>query len=116
MNSRFKTMLRGKTKPGVMNKTEAAYGERLELLKRAGEVLWYAYEAITLKLAKDTRYTPDYMVMDKNGFLALHECKGYWDDKAKVKIKVASALFPFQFIAVKKLPKKDGGNWEVEEF
>lgn len=116
MNTRFSTMLRGRSKPGTMNKTEADYAQALELQKIAGEVLWYAYEAITFKLANDTRYTPDFAVMDKEGFLECHECKGYWDDKAKVKIKVAASLFPCRFIAIRKLTKKSGGGWEVEEY
>lgn len=114
--SRFNVMLRGRAKPGVMNKTEAAYDAHLRLLEGAGEILWRKYEALTLKLAPDTRYTPDFVVMDKDGFLECHEVKGFWDDKARVKIKVAADKFPFRFIAVKAKPKKAGGGWEVEDF
>ena len=116
MRSPFKTTFRGRSKPGTMNKTEAAYGDRLELQRSAGEVLWYRYEGITLKLAQDTRYTPDFVVMNREGILECHEVKGFWRDDAKVKIKVASSIYPFIFIAVKMKPKKDGGGWEVETF
>jgi hypothetical protein len=33
-----------------------------------------------------------------------------------VKIKVAADLYPFRFIAVQALPKKEGGGWRVETF
>lgn len=106
----------GRLKTGAMNKTEASYGQRLELLKASGEVLWYAFEGVKLRLADNTFYTPDYAVMRSNGELEVHEVKGFWSDDARVKIKVAAALFPFRFIAIKALPKKAGGGWSVEEF
>ena len=113
--SRFKLMLQGKTKPGVMNKLESSYADLLRLQEIAGEVLWWRYEGLKFKLAPDTFYTPDFAVMTATGFLECHEVKGYWDDKARVKIKLAADQFPFQFIAVKKLSKKWGG-WEFERF
>lgn len=106
----------GRLKPGVMNGTESAYAALLESRKAAGEVAWYAFEAITFKLADDTRYTPDFVVMLVSGRLQAHEVKGHWVDDAKVKIKVAAALFPVEFIAMKRVPKKLGGGWAAEEF
>lgn len=99
-----------------MNKTEAAYSDHLELLKRAGEVAWYAFEAVKLRLADNTFYTPDFAVMAKDGVIELHEVKGFWQDDARVKIKVAADKYPFRFIAVKANAKKDGGGWQREEF
>jgi hypothetical protein len=71
---------------------------------------------MTLKLAKDTRYTPDFMVMNANGEMEAHECKSIWRDDAKIKIKVASEKFPFRFVAVYAQSKKDGGGFRYEEF
>ena len=34
---------RGRLKRPAMNRTEAAYANHLELLKQAGEVLWYRF-------------------------------------------------------------------------
>lgn len=49
--------------------------------------------------------------------MELHEVKGYWEDDARVKIKVAAeAFWMFRFIAIKARPKKEGGGWEIEEF
>jgi hypothetical protein len=118
MNRRFphNVMARGRTRrtPGTMNKTEAAYAATLELRKAAGELLGYWYEAVTFKLAKDTRYTPDFLVQLADGTLEAHEVKGFWEDDARVKIKVAASMFPVLFRAMKPKPKKHGGGWEEE--
>lgn len=98
--------------PGEMNKLEIAYQEQLELRKLAGEIAWYAFEAIKFKLADKTYYTPDFLVMLENGLLEVHECKGFWEDDARVKIKVAAAMFPIAFIAATRVK----GNWEMETF
>ncbi|MCX3876357.1 hypothetical protein NAH03_02450 [Stenotrophomonas maltophilia] len=37
----------GRLKTGEMNKTEAAYAERLRALQAAGEVQWHRFEGIT---------------------------------------------------------------------
>jgi hypothetical protein len=95
-----------------MNKTEQAYADRLEILRRAGEVLSFRFEAIKLRLAKNTFYTPDFLVVTPSQ-IEFHEVKGFWQDDARVKIKVAADQYPeFAFIAVQK--SKDG--WKVEEF
>lgn len=106
----------GRMKAGAMNKTEEAYAARLEFQKHTGHILWYKFEGITFKLADDTRYTPDFVVMLSNGELEAHEVKGQWQDDAKVKIKVAASMFPLRFIAVKVRRKKDGGGWMVEDY
>ena len=106
----------GRLKVGQMNKTEAAYGQHLQQLQAAGEVLWYVFEGVKLRLADNTFYTPDFAVMRADGQLEMHEVKGFWQDDARVKIKVAASMYPFKFVALKVKPKKDGGGWTVEEF
>lgn len=106
----------GRLPAGAMNKTEAAYAQELEILRRAGEVAWYRFEGLKLRLADNTFYTPDFAVMKANGLMECHEVKGYWADDARVKIKVAAEMYPFRFIAIKARAKRDGGGWEVEEF
>ena len=107
---------KGRLKAGELNGTEQAYQEHLAQRHHAGEIAWFKFEGITFKLADDTRYTPDFTVMLADGRMQVHEVKGFWTDDARVKIKVASALFPFEFFAIKKKAKKDGGGWAVEEF
>ena len=106
----------GRLKTGVMNKTEQAYADTLTLRQAAGEVAWFKFEAVKLRLADNTFYTPDFAVMLADGTLEMHEVKGFWQDDARVKIKVASDLFPFRFIAIKPVAKKAGGGWQIEEF
>lgn len=106
----------GRLKAGEMNKTEAAYAQHLEGLKVAGEVLWWRFEAMKLRLADNCFYTADFAVLRADHTLELHEVKGHWSDDARVKIKVAASEYPIRFIAVRALAKKHGGGWEVEEF
>jgi len=106
----------GRLKTGEMNKTEAAYGRHLEERKHAGEVLWFCFEGLKFRLADNTFYTPDYPVLLADLSMEIHEVKGFWQDDARVKIKVAASMFPFKFKAVTAKAKKAGGGWEVEEF
>ena len=107
----------GRLPAGVMNKTEEAYAAHLEQLKQAGQVLWYKFEGIKLRLANKTFYTVDFFVMPGSRELEAHEVKGFWTDDARVKIKVAADMYPvFKFVAIKKASKSDGGGWSVEEF
>lgn len=106
----------GRLKTGQMNKTEAAYAELLESRRRAGEVAWFKFEGLKLRLADNTFYTPDFAVMLADGRLQVHEVKGMWADDARVKIKVAAELYPFEFVAVRVRSKREGGGWNVEQF
>lgn len=106
----------GRLKSGSMNKSEAAYADYLELLKRRGHVLWYRFEGIKLRLADNTFYTPDFAVLAANGVLECHEVKGFWQDDARAKIKIAAEMYPMRFLAVRAKAKKEGGGWAIEDF
>ncbi len=106
----------GRLKAGAMNKTEAAYDQHLALLQHAGEIQWRRFEGLKLRLADNTFYTPDFAVMAADGVIECHEVKGFWQDDARAKIKVAADQYPFRFKAVKARAKKDGGGWEEEAF
>lgn len=97
---------------GEMNKTEAAYGQELDRRLHAGEIQWYRFESVKLKLASNTHLTIDFFVMTAAGELEAHEVKGYWEEDARVKVKVAAAMYPFRFLAV----QKDSSGWKVEHF
>ncbi len=61
-----KTQLQGRTRTRVglrcgMNKTESEFAMILEAQKRAGEILRYEFEGITLRFA-NVKYTPDFVV------------------------------------------------------
>lgn len=102
----------GRLKDGQMNKTEAAYANYLEKQKQFGEVLWYEFEPMNLRLADKCFYKVDFLVLNKNLELEVHEVKGYWTDDALVKIKTAAEKFPFRFFAFRLIK----GQWDKREF
>lgn len=100
--------------PGTMNKTEAKYALRLDLLQKAGQILSYRFEALKFRLADRTFYTPDFLVVTPDQ-IELHEVKGYWEDDARTKIKVVAEMYPeFAFIAVQWDGKQKA--WVREDF
>ena len=115
MKSKNRMYALGRLKQGQMNKTESAYVERLERLKMVGEILWYKFEGIKFRLADNTFYTPDFMIMTNACEIIVHEVKGYMMDDANVKVKVAAELYPFRFFIVRKQKIKDGGGWDIRE-
>lgn len=114
MNKKFLAL--GRLKAGERNKLEASYEQHLERRKQAGEIQWYSFEGIKLRLADRCTYTPDFAVLLANGEMELHEVKGLFREDAKVKTKVAAELYPFRFLVVYSVPKKDGGGFRYEEF
>ncbi len=113
---------KGKSKqPRGMNKTEAAYAAHLEMEKRIGDVLWYKFEGITLKLAHDCRLTIDFAVMLSDGTIELHDTKSLWsksarphiEDDALVKLRTAAEMYPFKVRAVWRAAN---GEWDSKEF
>lgn len=109
--------------PGGMNKTETRYAEYLRFQREGGLILWWRFEAITLKLGHDCRFTPDFMVMRVDGVIELIDVKGttktakgkakaYSEDDARVKIAAAAEQFPFVF----RRAFEANGGWQHDEF
>jgi hypothetical protein len=110
--------------PGAMNGLEREYAELLNVHKHCAEpsVEWWMFEGAKLRLADNTTFTPDFIVMLLNGEIECHEVKGskrvagktvaYVEDDARCKIKVAAQLFPFRFYQIHKGP---AGEWVREE-
>lgn len=114
--SRVELQALGRLKTGTLNKTEQAYATLLKDWQQSGIVAWYKFEGLKLRLADNTFYTPDFAVMLANGQMEMHEVKGFWQDDARAKIKIAADMYPFRFVAVRPKPKKDGGGWATEDF
>lgn len=106
----------GRLKVGQMNKGEAAYAVELSEQLHRGEIVWFKFEGVKLRLADNTFYTPDFAVMSADGVMEMREVKGHWQDDARAKIKIAADLYPFRFRAYRVRPKKDGGGWSEEDF
>ncbi len=118
---RFYARVQPRHRSGEMNKTEALYAEILELRRRAGEILEWAFEPEKLKLAKDCYYIPDFRVVKAapwEGVIEFHEVKiryknGQigWKGDAKEKFKIAQELHPYYFVVA----VCDRGKWEFVE-
>jgi hypothetical protein len=88
-------------RPGVMNRFETRYSEHLQARQDVGEILRFDYEPEKFKLAKATFYTPDFRVVTAEGYIEFHECKGFWRQSGRIKIKCASDIHPmYKWIAV----------------
>lgn len=98
-----------------MNKLEAMYAAHLEALRRSGKIVFWRFESAKFRLADRTWYTPDFYIMRQDGTLEIHETKGFWEDDARVKIKVTAEQFPeLQFVAVQW--DKCAKGWRFERF
>lgn len=94
-----------------MNKTETRYAEQLELLKKAGEIIDWQYEAVKFKLAPNTYYTPDFMVV-REDMITFCEIKGFLREDANVKFKaVADKFWMFKWEMIRYKNKATG--WET---
>jgi hypothetical protein len=92
------------------NKTEALFASHLELLKKAGDIQWWAWEPMKFKLAEmATTYTPDFCVFHNDNSMEFVEVKGFLREKASVKFKVALTLYPMFTWTMIRFTK---GNWE----
>ena len=76
----------------AMNGLEKRYSQYLEGLRVGGEVLEWRYEALKLRLGDATFFTPDFIVVYPDRIEA-HECKGFLEEAASVRIRVAATQF-----------------------
>ena len=106
------------TRPNGMNATEIRYAALLTTRVHAGEIARFDREPEGLRLADRCVYWPDFRVINNDGTVEFHECKGRSGDKfharedAWIKLKVAAATHPmYRFLVV--WPSKRGG-WESQ--
>lgn len=99
-----------------MNDLERSFATHLEIMRHAGKILWWAFESMKFRLADNTFYEPDFAVMRDDCVMEIFEVKGFWEDDARVKIKVAASLYPFSFIGVTRKKKAEGGGFAYERF
>lgn len=96
-----------------MNSTERQYADLLEGRRLVGDILEWRYEPFNLRLADNTYYRPDFMVVTPE-CIEIHEVKGgFWQDDSRAKWKIAGEQFPmFRFVAA--VRKK--GEWQIEVY
>lgn len=104
-----------------MNETEKRYASYLEALQQRGEVAWYAFEPMKLRLTDTSTLTPDFMVMLPSGLIEFHDTKGYWKRLGKPGItddaleKLKQAAETYWMFPVKAVWEVDG-NWQERVF
>ncbi len=86
---------------GQMNKTEARWAAELEKYRELALVSHWHFEALKIRLAPNTYYTPDFVVVYPR-HIEFHEVKGgFIRDTSKVKFKCGAALLPWaKFVMV----------------
>ena len=102
----------GRLKAGQMNKTEARYAAHLEMLKAAGEILWWAFEPANLRIGDNCFLKIDFMILRNTGALESHDVKGYFTDDALVKMRAAAEKFPWPIVSVQWVK----GEWKYRHF
>lgn len=96
-----------------MNKTEKGRAIQLEAMKRSGAIADWWFEGMTLKLAHDLRWTPDFLIQENDGALRVEDTKGHLREDAHIKMKLAAKHFPFPITVL----YKDGPNgWKTEAY
>jgi len=109
-----------------MNQTERRYETYLGMQKQVGLVASYTFEPVKFRLGPNwkTAYMPDFLVVLPDGIVELHEVKGaskskgatagaWWEEDARLKIKMAAGLLPFRFVGVH---ENGRGGWAREVF
>lgn len=99
---------------GRMNRLEARYAGHLDEQVALGEIDSWAFEPEKFRLGEKCYYTPDFRVVDSDGFVSFRDTKGgrEWED-ARIKAKTAATIHPYPFAFVTQA--KDGG-WDLEWF
>lgn len=108
----------GRLKTGEMNDTEKRYAEYLAVRLAAGDIKWFKFEGIKLRLADNTFLTVDFAALRADDVLEMVDVKGakaIYADDAKVKNKVAAEMYPFVFKVAYPRSKAAGGGWDEEE-
>ena len=108
----------GRLPVGKLNKTEQAYFEHLEARRLAGSILWFKAHAFNVRLADNTFYRIDFLVLESDMTLSIHEVKGgFTSEKGQMKIKLCAEILPvFRIFKATKLNQKQGGGWKIEDF
>lgn len=84
--------------PRDMNKTERKYSLHLEQERLSGRILRWDFEAIRLRVNDNCWWRPDFLVVDCDGFIELHDTKAFWKSKGRAHIE-DDALVKMQAIA-----------------
>lgn len=94
-----------------LNKTERAFLQYLRTSPKSwGEI---GIQSVTLKLAWDVRYTPDFWAWC--GTLHFFEVKGFMRDDARKSLVFAAKTFPWAIFWLVKRDKSQPCGWSITE-
>lgn len=107
---------RGRARPtdGYRSKLERDYALNLTARLRIGDIEWWGYECLKLRLGEGAWFTGDFIVLRSDGGMELHECKGMMRESANVRLKVAASLYPWLPVYVVYAQAR-GGGFRIEE-
>ena len=97
------------------SKLEASYADYLELQRIGGQIRWWAFEPIKIRLpAKRCWYTVDFLVRTLDR-LEGHEVKGFPREEAMLKLKLAARAASWLPLVLVKRSGKTWWEWTVVE-
>lgn len=104
-----------KQKDRYKSKAERLYADRLEWRRQNFELVWWAYEPVTLVIVdangERCRYTPDFMALTPEATVWFYEVKGHLREAARLRFLTARERYPFwNFQMVRR--ERDGG-WSL---
>lgn len=99
------------------SKLERKHAANLGLRKAAGEILDWKYEPIRIRLADNTFYTIDFLLLMADETIEAHEVKGWHPNirDSRTRWKMAAEVLPWfrwRFIT----QPRGGGRWEIETY
>jgi hypothetical protein len=83
------------------SKLEHRYKNHLELLKNAGEIVFYLTQ-VPIRLPGGTKYLVDFLVFYSDGTIKFVDTKGILTDSFKIKKREIEAIYPFEIEVIKK--------------
>jgi hypothetical protein len=108
--------------PTKMNKVEQRYHLFLEQEKAAGRIAFFRWDGIKVRIGPDCFWNVDFLVVDAQGHVELHDTKAFWkskgrphiEDDARVKM-VATATLALPVFTVVAVWERDG-QWQKMTF
>jgi hypothetical protein len=83
------------------SKLEFAYKKHLDLMQKAGEVVFYLTQ-VPIRLPGGTKYVVDFLVFNSDNSVHFIDTKGVETDTFKIKKREIEALYPFEIDIVKR--------------
>jgi hypothetical protein len=110
----------GGAHPPIMNKTEIEYAQQLELQRLVGDILYWEFEKIKIRIGYRCWLNVDFFIQFADGHFEVHDTKGAQkrkngktyraEDDAIVKARaLGSKQFPIPIYFVH---KGDNGEWQ----